>query len=155
MIFNLPESEDKEADSDKVQDLLNYVDSEEVLDYLTTDDMTRLGKFNENNQRPRPIKLISNDSDTKWRFLKKASKLKNSEEFSKVGLSLDKTTKERKEDMILREKLKVEKGKRPDEDLVIFRKEIMSRDKIPEFIKAQRALTATATTNRVASADRV
>ena len=55
------------------------------------------------------LKIVFNDAETKWQFIKKASSLRNSEEFKKVGLSLDKTTKERQEDMALRAKLLEEK----------------------------------------------
>ena len=36
MIFNLPESKDKEEDLSKVKEVLHYVNSEEVVDYLST-----------------------------------------------------------------------------------------------------------------------
>ena len=55
--------------------------------------------------RPRPIKLVFNDPDTRWKFIKKASRLGSSDEFKRVGLSFDKTTKERREDLALRAKL--------------------------------------------------
>ena len=146
MVFNLPETTDnsKEADFDKLKELLNYVNSEVEVDYLTTDNFARLGKYDMSNQRPRPIKLEFNDPDSKWKFLKKASNLRNSKVFSKVGLSLDKTTKERKEDMALRDKLKAEREMRPSEHLVIFRKEVWSKTEISEFKKGKRNLPAAA-----------
>ena len=147
MIFNLPESKDKEEDLSKVKEVLNYVNSEEVVDYLSTNNFSRLGKSSEGNQRPRPIKLVFQDSDTKWQFIKRASRLRNSDSFNKVGLSVDKTTKERNEDAALREKLKGEKQKRPDDDLVIFRKQIVKRTDIPGLKKSLRAQSATLTTN--------
>ena len=77
----------------------------------------------------------------------KTRHLKNSEQFKKVGLSLDKTTKERQEDMALRAKLQVEKNKRPDDDLVIFRKEIVRRVDIENIKRQQRQQASVGPTN--------
>ena len=55
-----------------------------------------------------------------------------------MGLSLDKTTKERKDDMALRELLKVEKSKRPDDDLVIFRRCIEKRGDIDSIKRKEK-----------------
>ena len=138
MIFNLPEGKDKEEDLERTKGLLNYVNSEEVVDYLTTTSISRLGRFSEGNPRPRPIKLVFNDPDTRWKFIKKASRLGSSDEFKRVGLSFDKTTKERREDLALRAKLKEEREARPGDDLVIFRNKIVKRVDIPDIKKASR-----------------
>ena len=138
MIFNLPEGKDREEDLERTKGLLNYVNSEEVVDYLTTTSISRLGRFSEGNPQPRPIKLVFNDPDTRWKFIKKASRLGSSDEFKRVGLSFDKTTKERREDLALRAKLKEEREARPGDDLVIFRNKIVKRVDIPDIKKASR-----------------
>ena len=144
MVFNLPESTN---DLEKLKALLTYVNKDVNIESLNSTNVSRLGKPPSNEGRPRPLKIVFNDAETKWQFIKKASSLRNSEEFKKVGLSLDKTTKERQEDMALRAKLLEEKKKRPDDDLVIFRKEIVKRVDIDNIKKQQRLQASAGLTN--------
>ena len=144
MVFNFPESD---KDIEKLKELLAYVNKDVNIDNLSSTNVSRLGKPPSNEGKPRPMKIVFENADTKWQFIKRASSLKNSEQFKKVGLSLDKTTKERQEDMALRAKLQEEKNKRPDDDLVIFRKEIVRRVDIENIKRQQRQQASVGPTN--------
>jgi len=121
VVFNFPGG-NKEIE--KLKEILTYVNKDVDTSYLNQNNCTRLGK------KPRPLKVVRvfQDADAKWNFIKRASSLSGSGSFKKVGLALDKSTKERQEDMALRDLLKAEKVKRPDDDLVIFRRCIEKRD---------------------------
>ena len=131
MVFNLSEStgDDKSLDLTKVKELLTFVNPDIDTDSLSCENVTRMGfkKPANDDHKPRPIKIVFDDPDTKWQFIKNAKKLSGSESFKKVGLSLDKTTKERQEDEKLRKELEAERKIRPTEDLIIFRKRIIPR----------------------------
>ena len=113
----------------KVKELLTFVNPDIDTDSLSCENVTRMGfkKPANDDHKPRPIKIVFDDPDTKWQFIKNAKKLSGSESFKKVGLSLDKTTKERQEDEKLRKELEAERKIRPTEDLIIFRKRIIPR----------------------------
>ena len=138
IVFNLPEKDSEDEDLAEVKNLLNYVNSEVNTDELTKSNVVRIGRkktTSESHNKIRPIKLVFNEPDTKWKLLKRASRLKDSTTFKGVGLNLDKTTKERREDEVLRAKLKEERGKRPEDDLIIFRKHIIKRADKSQFLK--------------------
>ena len=118
--------------------MLNYVNSEVNTDELSKANVVRIGRrkpMSENSNKIRPIKLVFTEPDTKWKLIKKASKLRDSSDFKGVGLNFDKTTKERREDEALRSKLNEEKNKRPEDDLIIFRKNIIKRADKSKFLK--------------------
>ena len=129
MVFNLSESPDPTSDLIKVKQVLTHVNPEADIEQLSCDNVTRLGskKPSGDNSKPRPLKIVFKDSDTKWQFIKNAKKLGDSESFRKVGLSLDKTTKEREEDDILRKELAEKRKDDPEGDWIIFRKKIIKR----------------------------
>ena len=130
MVFNLSESLDPKSDLIKVKEVLTHVNPEADIEQLNCDNVTRLGskKSTEGeNSKPRPVKIVFKDSDTKWQFIKNAKKLGESELFRKVGLSLDKTTKEREEDDLLRKELADKRKDEPEGDWIIFRKKIIKR----------------------------
>ena len=136
MVFNFPEG-NKEID--KLKEMLAYVNKDVDTSYLNQTNCTRLGKRSTDpDPEPRPLKVVFQDAEAKWKFIKCASRLSGSESFKKVGLSLDKTTKERQDDMALRELLKAEKVKRPDDDLVIFRRCIEKRADIDSIKRREK-----------------
>ena len=139
MVFNFTEGKSINEDIVKLKEMLSYVNKNVDISYLDQSNCTRLGKVSTDpNPRPRPLKIVFHDADMKWNFIKCASRLSGNDSFKKVGLSLDKTTKERKDDMALRELLKVEKSKRPDDDLVIFRRCIEKRGDIDSIKRKEK-----------------
>ena len=79
--------------------------------------------------RPRPIKITLSENETRDRILRQARKLKDSK-FKTIGISADKTRKEREHDQSIRKeflKRKNEEG----EDVVLYKGEIFYRSEAP------------------------
>ena len=140
MVFNLAESSDEKEELDKVNELLSYVNDDVNIEQLNSKNLLRLGLSKpKSDQRPRPLKIHFDNPEKKWKFIKNAKKLRNSTSFKSVGLSLDKTTKERLEDDKLRSELLRERRNRPDDDLIIFRNKIIKREDKLEVARAMRS----------------
>ena len=77
MVFNLSESLDPKSDLIKVKEVLTHVNPEADIEQLNCDNVTRLGSKKSTdgeNSKPRPVKIVFKDSDTKWQFIKNAKK---------------------------------------------------------------------------------
>ena len=154
MVFNLAEAKDEESEVAQVKALLSYVNSELGTDTVSKKNIVRLGqKKTTGDQKPRPLKIVFEDSNTKWQYIKHAKKLSDSDKFKRVGLSFDKTTKERLEDEKLRADLAAERIKRPDDDLIIFRKQIIKRADKQEVARAMRNVSDNAVTGGSSTSD--
>jgi hypothetical protein len=69
MVFNLIEAKDEEEEIASVKKLLNFVNSEVDADCVSTKNITRLGqKKPTGDQKPRPLKITFEDSNTKWQL---------------------------------------------------------------------------------------
>ena len=66
-----------------------------------------------------------NNAPARNRILKKAWRLRDSEEYNKVGLAADKTLKERNEERVLRKELA--RRRQGGEDVVIFQKRVVTK----------------------------
>ena len=136
ILFNIPEGngEDAQADNKKdteqVKDVLNFVCPDVNLKEI--DCTMRLGQKRDDIKRPRPVKVTLVNTEAKGKILKNAKKLKNHESFSKVGIASDKTKKEMQEYRALKEKL--DERKKANEDVVIFRGQVVLRDDIKKII---------------------
>ena len=137
ILFNLPESgegaEGKKEDLDKVKKVIKHVCPDMETDDLTSSDLFRLGDKREvttdtPNPNPRPIKIILKSSPDRDSILKNARKLKGSI-FQKVGISADKTKKEREIEMALRQEFAARKL--AGEDIVLFRNQIYPSAEAP------------------------
>ena len=134
IVFNLRESaggekEERSADDQKkLDDLFKDIGTDLTGQNLSASilETKRLGKYTEG--RDRPLKVIFADTEHKIKILKKAKNLKESRKFSKIGISSDKTLKERKED----ERLRKELGERRKggEDVIIYRGKVVQRETI-------------------------
>ena len=80
-----------------------------------------------NKGRNRPIKVVLKDSLEKGKVLKKAKNLKNSKDLNKVGISTDKTLKEREMDKKLLAELRDRKGR--GEDVLIVKGKIVPNNR--------------------------
>ena len=145
MMFGLAEATDENKELENVKKVLTFVNAEIDTDQITTKSIVRLGqKKPRDDQRPRPLKIVFDDADTKWKYIKHAKKLGNSESFKKVGLSLDKTNSERLKDEKLRADLAAERKKRPTDDMIIFRGHIIPRATKAEFAMSLKTVSAAA-----------
>lgn len=146
MIFNLPESrsddEDQEVEDDikVVKEVMSIVHPNIGADTISDKTITRLGRRKEG--KTRPIKVYFDNDLSKGKVFRNALKLRTTEKFSKVNISNDKTKKELLADRMLRDKLNAEKALKPDEDLIIFRGEIIRREDRAAKAKVDRAAKA-------------
>ena len=124
VVFNVEESDsrdgEKEHDIGELKAILQEVCPEENLD-LEKRKIVRLGQrkppsaSNGNAKpKPRPIKIILDDGETRNRVLRQARRLKDSTKYKKIGLAADKTFKEREADKALRAELKRRKDQGED-----------------------------------------
>lgn len=83
-------------------------------DFFNIKKAIRLGKWQNSQERPRPLLIRLDDAEEKWNIIKKAKNLKNytHHTLKKVIVTLDLTPKEQERDRILRGELKekIEKG---------------------------------------------
>ena len=86
--------------------------------------------------RPRPIKITFNEPKSRDSLLKNARKLKDSV-FRTVGISADKTKKEREEELQTRKDFTVRKLQ--GEDKVLYRGQIYDRSEAPWLRRNQKA----------------
>ena len=138
IFFNVPESgatEDGEGDDIyKVKAVVRHVCQLTDVDEVTSPSIVRLGDIrkpspDQPNPRPRPIKLVFPESAIRDKVLKNARRLKDSK-FKKIGISPDKTKKEREE----YEKARKEFRRRKDvlkEDVIMYKGGVFLREDEP------------------------
>ena len=137
IFYNLPETgegaEGIKEDLDKVKKVIKHVCPDMETDDLTCSDLSRLGTKREPTTdrptpNPRPIKIVLKGSPDRNSILKNARKLKGSI-FQKVGISADKTIKEREIELAVRQEFAARKL--AGEDIVLYRNQIYPRDEAP------------------------
>ena len=143
IMFNVPEvkfelgkSQKEYDDEDHTQ--VNFVMKETLGDkfkpILDKTKITRLGKRNDNNPRPRPVKVELQSAEEKWTLLRNAGNLKNArvEEIQNVSIRRDKTKMELQEDRRLKakcDKMRNDTGK----NYIIFAEHIMLKEDVNAF----------------------
>ena len=146
MLWNLPEGPMGDADQDmvnekedlgKVREILTSVNPRVDLTKLDLTRVKRAGTRRKDRTTPRPVKITLDSPECKDKILRNAKTLKNITKFPKLGLSQDKTKKEREEYRQLRDK-RDDLKKSTGEDWVIFRNDVVKRDAIPEILKKGR-----------------
>ena len=122
--------------------MVNYIKKEAERDHfvpiLDKSRVVRIGQRNDENKRPRPIKVKLDSPEEKWYFLKSAASLKKhkDEEMQNLSIQKDKTNKELMEDRHLKSrcnKMREETGK----NYIIFAQNIMLKEEVDAF-KEQR-----------------
>ena len=145
IMFNIPENTDndegKKADIANVKNVIEFVCPDIKTDNLSTKTVTRLGtrtvaSTDNLSPRPRPIKITFNEPKSRDSLLKNARKLKDSA-FRNVGISADKTKKEREEELQTRKDFTVRKLQ--GEDIVLYRGQIYDRSEAPWLRRNQKA----------------
>lgn len=130
ILYNLPEPQGPEEtyaqeDTKQVNEVFAEIGSDLTGSKLkeSVASLKRLG--NKTDGKNRPIKISFKDVSPKYSILKKAKNLKGSTKFARVGISPDKTLKERETDRKLRAELKLRQEK--GENVKIYRGAIVER----------------------------
>ena len=141
IMFNVPEaveSNDKtemEDDLTIVKEIISIVHPNIENVSLSDKNVVRLG-----GRKPgkvRPVKIQFKEDFTKGRVFKNSAKLRNHEKYSKVNISNDKTKKELMADKELKDKLEFQRLSRPQDDLIIYRGDIIKRS-LRQELEAER-----------------
>ena len=131
IVFNIPEptSEDNneamKEDIKLVKDMLAVVHPN--IDNVEIDESNTKRLGFKKKDHTRPIKVQFKDDSIKGQVFRNSSKLKSHDKFSKVNISNDKTRRELQADKKLKEQLMAERALRPDDDLIIYRGDIIKR----------------------------
>ena len=147
IIFNIEEREGEGEEADKedveiVKQVLKTVNPSFDTSLLNQDTVQRLGKkrtklhTNSNGNlligqscnrpvKPRPLRVVFPNQSQKMAILKNAKKLKDNENMSKIGITNEKTHKQREADSKLREELKARKEM--GDDVMIYRGSVILR----------------------------
>ena len=135
IMFNMPEptvsdkSKEMKDDIELVKDVLAVVHPNIGEVEIDEENTTRLGERKIGHTRP--IRIKFRDDSCKGVIFRNSPKLKSHDKFSKVNISNDKTRKELMADRLLKDKLKTEREVRPQEDLIIYKGEIIPRANRP------------------------
>ena len=156
ILYNVPESDSKTGeaqaeleDLQNAKNVFNYVSPS--FDHSGLKSVTRCGRRREANAqypnpKPRPIKVTLKDPSHVLLLKKNARKLKDNDGLKHVGISEDKTFKEREEDRKLRTALI--KRRNDGEDVVIYNKTVILRS---DIAKVRESSVGMATTNSEAT----
>ena len=101
--------------------------------------LIRLGQRKEEAVRSRPIKIILPNSDLKFKILKSSRELKHYTKHQRIGLSSDKTKKQRLQDQVHRTQIQNIKNADPNADPVIFRGRVMERAQMKNIREREEA----------------
>ena len=135
IMFNMPEptvsdkKKEMKDDIELVKDVLAVVHPNISEVEIDEENTTRLGERKIGHTRP--IRIKFRDDSCKGIIFRNSPKLKSHDKFSKVNISNDKTRKELMADRLLKDKLKTEREVRPQEDLIIYKGEIIPRANRP------------------------
>ena len=101
VIFGIEETHDEMATREKVNAIINVVGLEESkIKYFG-----RVGRIVV-GAKPRLVRVVCEDADTKRRFLKAANKLKTTENYANIYIAVDLTRVQQAQDKVLRDKLR-------------------------------------------------
>ena len=117
--------EQQDHDAKAVREIIKVVQPDLNLDKLNKNNCVRLGRHREGDRkRPRPIKVVFDEPSSRTAILRKAWRLKDSTQYRKVGISADKTQRERQEEQALRKELL--ERRRKGEDVCIFKGRVVT-----------------------------
>jgi len=135
ILYNVPESrakgeEAKKEDERLIEGILEEIGAEDSGHSVISDiaEAARLGIQRDEPSRPRPIKLVLKNTDSKNKILRKAKNLRDSTQFQKVGISRDKTMQERTEEKALLEERY--NRKKTGEDVIIYKGKVVPRSSV-------------------------
>lgn len=136
VMFNIQESSAKgrdaemKHDQDEIKKILTHVLPDLDPSKITDQNITRLGRRADPtnttpNPKPRPVKLVLDNAETRNRILKKAWTLKDCDNYKRVGISADKTLEERKADRLARQEFL--RRKNEGDDVIMYKGKIMKK----------------------------
>ena len=136
ILYNVPEGEEGGDNKSDDSDLANSV-LKAVCPDMPSIDNTQIKRMGDRRKptstnptpRPRPIKITLSENETRDRILRQARKLKDSK-FKTIGISADKTKKEREHDLSIRREFLRRKNDE-GEDVVLYKGEIYNRSEAP------------------------
>lgn len=139
ILFNLPESSNTDAkkgqeeDLNRVKEVLKFINDGDVIQDFNETTIERMGtkKDDDKEVRPRAVKIQFATFDKKMKILRNAKNLAKHVTFKTLGISPDKTFKEREAYKTMRKEM-VERNAK-GEDLIIFRDEIILRKDRPTY----------------------
>ena len=143
ILYKIPECDPKASDAvseaeeiQKVKNVMNFVTPNQNTSDLNGKTVIRLGRVRAPsdtypNPKPRPIKVILHNPAEAMALRKNARKLKDNEGLNHVGISADKTWKEREEERELR--TEYNRRKNTGEDVIIYHKlkKVILRSELP------------------------
>ena len=144
IVYNVPESDSKVSkaqaeleDVQNVKNVFNFVCPSVDYSGLSSKTVTRCGDRREATPdfptpKPRPIKIVLQSPSDVILIRKNARKLKDNEGLRHVGISEDKTYRERMEDKELRTEL-LKRRNVDKEDVVIYNRQVRLRSELPNF----------------------
>ena len=136
ILYNVPEGEeggeDEIEDREVTKNVLKFVCPD--MPALTNSNIKRIGERRKPSSanptpRPRPIKVTLSENETRDKILRQARKLKDSK-YKTIGISADKTRKEREHDLTVRKEFLRRKND-DGEDVVLYKGEIFKRSEAP------------------------
>ena len=136
IMFNVAESDDldekvaHETDVERVKEVLAVVHPNVDELELSVKNVIRLGR-NKHPIKNRPVKVILKDNRDKGIIFANSWKLRNCEEFQKVGITSDKTKKEMERFKELKFQLQTKKEETGEDDWIIFKDEIIKKSDKP------------------------
>ena len=148
ILFGLEEGTEQDEEKNKKQDvvktkeILTHVNPDVKLDKLDNATVMRIG--NKQANKTRPVKIIMESQDDKNNILRNSRKLKNTDKFSKIGLTFDKTRKQQEEYRILKEKLEEMKNKNDGKEYMIYRNKVMLKSEVTVLARKAKESAGTA-----------
>ena len=148
IIFNVKETPSNDEEQSLTADLANV---KEILTFsnpdlantqikrLETSDITRMGLYKTEAEKPRPIIVTLQSQKTKFQILKNSHKMKNCTSHTKIGFRMDLTKKQQLEDKALR--IALEERKKT-EDVMIYKNKIILRSELDKHKADYKAMKA-------------
>lgn len=137
IMFNVPEVEpsneeqELKEDTENVKIMLAMVLPVNGKVPIDEKNISRIGKARKDG-KSRPIRIRFEDDTSKGLIFRNSAKLKKYEQYKKVNITSNKTRKELLADKMLKDRLDEQKRLRPDDDLIIYRGDIIKRADRPQ-----------------------
>ena len=118
-------------------EVLAHVCPDINTDIVKPNSIKRLGKLDPKNSKPRPVKITIIDNKCKSLVTDNARNLKDFTKYPKIGISIDRTRKEREDYRKLKSQLKVlvDDGN----DAYISNNQIIVKNKVTKAVSASEA----------------
>ena len=143
IIYGLEEGKDaneeknNENDSNQIKEVFKHVNPD-----ITSDKIVKVQRIGfKKADKTRPVKVVMKSEESKLSILKNARKLKESENFSKVGISYDKTRNQQEEYRKMKSEVDEKNKASGKKEYVIFRNKVTKASDIPGIIKKSKENT--------------